>query len=87
MWSNSKGMTGPSPTHFDLTVAESLGKEQVPPVDREHTEQDAGQERRQQLSESDTESVRRIRRRRFVLQFEPDSAPQSEGPERGPTCR
>ena len=65
-----QGITGP---HFELMVADSLGEE--PPVDREHTEQDAGQERRQQLSESDTESVGRIRRRRLVLQFEPDSVP------------
>ena len=69
---------GTEPTHFDLTVADSLGEE--PPVVREHA--DAGQERRQQLSESDTESVGRIRRRRLVLQFEPDPAPgQRDGSE------
>ena len=62
-----QGDDGTEPAHFDLTVAGSLGEEEVPPVDREHTEQDAEQERRQQLSEFDTESVRRIRRRRLVL--------------------
>ena len=66
-----KEMTGPS-------------EEEVPSVGREHTEQDARQERRQQLSESDTESVRRIRRRRLVLQFEPDSAPSQRDGSEGP---
>ena len=68
MWINSQRGDGIEATHFDLTVADSLGEEGVPP------EQDAGQA-------SDTESVRRIRRRRLVLRFDPDLARDvREGP-------
>ena len=70
----------PSPmaTHFDLTVADSVDE-----VVERDTPQDMGQqaERSHWCSESDTESVRQIRRRRLVLQFEPDPAP-CQGEER-----
>ena len=74
----SHGDEGIEATHFDLTVADS-GDEVV----ERDTPQDVGQqaERSHQYSESDTESVRQIRRRRLVLQFEPDPAP-CQGEER-----
>ena len=74
----SHGDEGIEATHFDLTVADSVDEEVV-----RDTPQDVGQqaERSHQYSESDTESVRQISRRRLVLQFEPDPAP-CQGEER-----
>ena len=74
----SHGDKGIEATHFDLTVADSVDE-----VVERDTPQDVGKqaERSHQYSESDTESVRQIRRRCLVLQFEPDPAP-CQGEER-----
>ena len=55
----SHGDEGIEATHFDLMVADSVGQQ----AKRSH-----------QYFESDTESVRQMRRRRLVFQFEADLA-------------